>query len=143
MLFILDIIISLTKVTAWGRPVVISFLKPSWFYQLDIFMASLRSGYRPWCFRSAALVGGYSDEGKGHTAVLAYEGRLAEAKKVPVTRTVQFKGQNKIQPHHVRHTDTNFDDPKTSAWLMKPLRRDALLGSAKLKGAGVRSYVKS
>eukprot|EP00983_Pelagomonas_calceolata_P061541 1146870-Pelagomonas_calceolata.AAC.3 len=56
-------------------------------------------------------------KGKGYIAVPAYVGSLAGAKKVPVTKPIRSGEQkHKIQPHNFKHADTNFANPRTSAW---------------------------
>eukprot|EP00983_Pelagomonas_calceolata_P050692 1142087-Pelagomonas_calceolata.AAC.12 len=57
---------------------------------------------------------------------------------VPVTKPVQSKTKlagssvTAFQSQHFRQADTNLANPRTSAWFMKFLRRDALLGGAEL-----------
>eukprot|EP00983_Pelagomonas_calceolata_P063431 1147717-Pelagomonas_calceolata.AAC.3 len=42
------------------------------------------------------------------------------------------------QSQHFRHADTNLANPRTSAWFMKSLRRDALLWGAELILHGIK-----
>eukprot|EP00983_Pelagomonas_calceolata_P051813 1142571-Pelagomonas_calceolata.AAC.6 len=44
------------------------------------------------------------------------------------------------QPQHSRHADSNLTYPGTSAWFMRSLRRDALLGGA---GKGRKGYTRT
>eukprot|EP00983_Pelagomonas_calceolata_P061612 1146909-Pelagomonas_calceolata.AAC.1 len=58
-------------------------------------------------------------------------GSLAEAKRA-CTKPDQSKGNTRSSGTAFRHADTNLANHRTSAWFMKSLRRDALLGGAEL-----------
>eukprot|EP00983_Pelagomonas_calceolata_P132711 1161899-Pelagomonas_calceolata.AAC.3 len=45
---------------------------------------------------------------------------------------MQGKVQEGGRSQHSRHADTNLANPRTLAWFMKSLKRDALLGGAEL-----------
>eukprot|EP00983_Pelagomonas_calceolata_P099070 1158419-Pelagomonas_calceolata.AAC.13 len=52
----------------------------------------------------------------------------------------RFTVKGKKQSQHFRHADTNLANPRTPAWFMKSLRRDALLGGAELNRKG-KGYI--
>eukprot|EP00983_Pelagomonas_calceolata_P130172 1161665-Pelagomonas_calceolata.AAC.9 len=78
---------------------------------------------------------GTAYERRGYIAVPAYVDSLAEARNGACNQTCSIwrsRTKHKTQSQHFRHADTNLANPRTSAWFMKPLRRDALLGGAEL-----------
>eukprot|EP00983_Pelagomonas_calceolata_P013407 429007-Pelagomonas_calceolata.AAC.1 len=70
-----------------------------------------------------------------------YQGsRMTRRELPPVSKLLRPEVHYKLlepQSQHFRHADTNLANSRTSAWFMKSLRRDALLGGAGTEYAGL------